>query len=655
MIILLGEFLGRFRIGEKNKYIYSIMNIIAKRVLLIYLILFKCFLFSYNNDLDSKRHSIGKSEGYISSKLKASFYYYPPIAFPGQLIRFYDASIGNPDNWIWSFGDGGVSYEKNPVHIYEDSNIYNITLRVAKENQINTENKLIIIRSSVNSSSEKPKADFVFDPENPQVGLPVKFYDISTGNPDQRIWQFGYFDFSFLKDPIKVFLVSKNYVVSLTVRNKYGSDKCIKYIKIGDTTRNIIIAKSCSLADVQAAIAQANPGDTVVVPNGSTTWNQQLVINKGIILKAATKGGVTITMGFEGQNFKDSNYLIKYEPSNPSANEPFRISGFKFDGNHKGEGITLKNTTTTAINRIRIDNNEFSNWQTDVAARVINIEGTVYGVADNNIFYNDDSSTYRAFSFYSYYGGQDAWKYLTYDHGTADNFYFEDNIIYTKNVIATDGAGGRYAFRHNNIILNQPPGTLMLYLLDAHGNMGEGGNWGQMGVEFYENDIELNSNGIVFIDIRGGKGLIYNNRVTNMASTPAYQVREEYYDWLNPPAKNLISGQPQYVSECYFFNQTNNGNKIYPRLSISQTLDYGGGEGIVPREDVHVFIEKSSFDGSSGVGVGTLSQRPASCTKEGVAWWATDEKKLYRWHNGKWELYYIPYTYPHPLRTVLGG
>jgi hypothetical protein len=453
-----------------------------------------------------------------------------------------------------------------------------------------------------------------------------------------------------------VFLESKNYAVSLTVRNKYGSDKCIKYIKIVDTTRNIITAKSCSLADVQAAIAQANPGDTVVVPNGSATWNQQLVINKGIILKAATKGGVQITAGFEGTNYNDNNYLIKYAPSNPSANEPFRISGFKFDGNHKVEGIIIRNDSLIPINKIRLDNNEFFNWQTDVHARVICITGTIYGVADNNIFHNDDAETsrYRIFSFYSYGSGQDAWKYLTFDYGTADNFYFEDNIIYTKNIIASDGIGGRYAFRHNNIILNQPPGTLQVFLLDAHGNMGQGGNWGQLGVEFYENDIELNSNGITFIDVRGGKALVYNNRLKNVVWTPTYKIREEYYDSENPPAKNLISGQPQYVSESYFFNTTNNGSKIYPSLEITQTLDYGGDEGIVPREDVHGFIEKSNFNGSSGVGVGLLSQRPTSCTTEGVAWWATDENKLYRWHNGKWELYYIPYSYPHPLRTLLG-
>jgi len=578
----------------------------------------------------------------------ADFSFSPTNPTVATSVQFTDKSTGNITSWSWKFGDGATSTQKNPVHTYSAAGSYNVTLTVSDGMTSNSMTQTITVKANI-------LADFTYSPSSPVVGQEIQFLDNSQGAPTSWQWDFGDGAKSTSKNPTHTYSQAGTFNVKLTVSDGVNPNTTTKSVSVTTSSKRVITAASPALADVQAAIAQANPGDTVVVPNGSTTWNQQLVINKGIILKAATKGGVTITMGFEGQNFKDSNYLIKYEPSNPSANEPFRISGFKFDGNHKGEGITLKNTTTTAINRIRIDNNEFSNWQTDVAARVINIEGTVYGVADNNIFYNDDSSTYRAFSFYSYYGGQDAWKYLTYDHGTADNFYFEDNIIYTKNVIATDGAGGRYAFRHNNIILNQPPGTLMLYLLDAHGNMGEGGNWGQMGVEFYENDIELNSNGIVFIDIRGGKGLIYNNRVTNMASTPAYQVREEYYDWLNPPAKNLISGQPQYVSECYFFNQTNNGNKIYPRLSISQTLDYGGGEGIVPREDVHVFIEKSSFDGSSGVGVGTLSQRPASCTKEGVAWWATDEKKLYRWHNGKWELYYIPYTYPHPLRTVLGG
>jgi hypothetical protein len=64
---------------------------------------------------------------------------------------------------------------------------------------------------------------------------------------------------------------------------------------------------------------------------------------------------------------------------------------------------------------------------------------------------------------------------------------------------------------------------------------------------------------------------------------------------------------------------------------------------------------------TTGVGVGTLAQRPANCTLN-VAYWATDQGEwnsangstadgqLYRCTStNTWTLYYRPYTYPHPL------
>jgi len=42
-------------------------------------------------------------------------------------------------NYTWDFGDGNISYERNPVHEYSSSGNYTITLAV-KDNDGDTDN-----------------------------------------------------------------------------------------------------------------------------------------------------------------------------------------------------------------------------------------------------------------------------------------------------------------------------------------------------------------------------------------------------------------------------------------------------------------------------------------------------------------------------------
>jgi len=45
-------------------------------------------------------------------------------------VKFTDSSAGTPTDWLWDFGDGNISNEQNPAHVYGVPGIYEITLNV---------------------------------------------------------------------------------------------------------------------------------------------------------------------------------------------------------------------------------------------------------------------------------------------------------------------------------------------------------------------------------------------------------------------------------------------------------------------------------------------------------------------------------------------
>ena len=204
----------------------------------------------------------------------------------------------------------------------------------------------------------------------------------------------------------------------------------------------------------------------------------------------------------------------------------------------------------------------------------------------------------------------------------------------------------------------------MITAFEYHGNQ-VGGNTAGMGMEIYENTIYNTSGGaptLRMLHSRGGMNLGYNNTAQTTFGGTYSNVKEEYKDILGPgPEYHALSGQPQHVSDSYYWNNLKGTTLVTPSISVVCDYDGSDGEtvkGIVPSWDEECWKQVVGFDGSTGMGVGLLSQRPtrlemldlSPVPSAGIGWWATDEQRLYRWTGNIWYIYYTPYTYPHPLR-----
>jgi hypothetical protein len=126
----------------------------------------------------------------------------------------------------------------------------------------------------------------------------------------------------------------------------------------------------------------------------------------------------------------------------------------------------------------------------------------------------------------------------------------------------------------------------------------------------------------------------------------------------SPAAALSQSLDPIYEWDDTIVGNINHGNVgSDTRRTIANRDWYTDGSNGKPQAQTS---KSSPFNGSSGVGWGTMANRPATCTA-GVAYWATNQGSWNNSENGEqgvlykctaantWTLYYTPYTYPHPL------
>jgi PKD repeat protein len=82
--------------------------------------------------------------------------------FAGQSVGFNDATLGNPDHWLWEFGDGETSTQKNPVHQYLISGLYDVRLTLGNS-QVPAEDRMVFMPGLINLEGTAVTVDFVPD------------------------------------------------------------------------------------------------------------------------------------------------------------------------------------------------------------------------------------------------------------------------------------------------------------------------------------------------------------------------------------------------------------------------------------------------------------------------------------------------------------
>lgn len=139
----------------------------------------------------------------------------PNLGLPAQFTDLSRAGSAPITDWLWNFGDGGMSTEQNPIHVYGNAGFFDVTLAVTTIH--GTDSTTL---AGVEVRHPSPDADFEASSVSPATGEPVQFTDKSVSQGSaivQWLWNFGDGETSTEQNPVHVYRQAGTYAVSLTV------------------------------------------------------------------------------------------------------------------------------------------------------------------------------------------------------------------------------------------------------------------------------------------------------------------------------------------------------------------------------------------------------------------------------------------------------
>ncbi len=163
---------------------------------------------------------------------QAMFYYYPT---PDSLgIQFIDESLGNPDTWMWEFGDGNNSSDQNPIHNYPEPGEYLTSLTISGQGCTSTTEMLVFVIGDTLPPGGCQAMFYYYQNNLPNA---VQFIDDSYGYPSSWTWDFGDGITSNQQNPEHIYSEPGEYLVSLLIEG--DSNQCFssyeEIVYVGDS------------------------------------------------------------------------------------------------------------------------------------------------------------------------------------------------------------------------------------------------------------------------------------------------------------------------------------------------------------------------------------------------------------------------------------
>ena len=130
--------------------------------------------------------------------------------------------------YLWNFGDGSTSTERDPMHTYTSSGIYTVSLTTTNQNGTSdneTKQAYMHVSSAVAAA---PRAQFFARSFSGNLPRTANFYDQSKGSVTSWLWNFGDGQTSNEQNPVHTYTTGGPFTVSLTVSGPDGNDTITK-------------------------------------------------------------------------------------------------------------------------------------------------------------------------------------------------------------------------------------------------------------------------------------------------------------------------------------------------------------------------------------------------------------------------------------------